>query len=186
MRAHGVVVSHPLRMRKALGSNPSVSIFQPAAYLPRAYTSNATTALRQNYVLPPGIDSSDVLPAFDIFFFCRLQRARGTWSTPSCFATSCPRNALFDGRGPHADVIFGERKPRRSTRAQPNLPHQLGQVEKYPNRWRSATQRRPLPVSARRLAKPQTCNCYRHHCRQAIARPRRSREARFGLSAGAT
>ena len=26
-RAHGVVVSHPLRMRKALGSNPSVSIF---------------------------------------------------------------------------------------------------------------------------------------------------------------
>ena len=24
-RAHGVVVSHPLRMRKALGSNPSVS-----------------------------------------------------------------------------------------------------------------------------------------------------------------
>ena len=26
-RAHGVVVSHPLRMRKALGSNPSVSTF---------------------------------------------------------------------------------------------------------------------------------------------------------------
>ena len=26
-RAHGVVVSHPLRMRKALGSNPSASIF---------------------------------------------------------------------------------------------------------------------------------------------------------------
>ena len=26
IRAHGVVVSHPLRMRKALGSNPSVSI----------------------------------------------------------------------------------------------------------------------------------------------------------------
>ena len=26
VRAHGVVVSHPLRMRKALGSNPSVSI----------------------------------------------------------------------------------------------------------------------------------------------------------------
>ena len=25
-RAHGVVVSHPLRMRKALGSNPTVSI----------------------------------------------------------------------------------------------------------------------------------------------------------------
>ena len=27
LRAHGVVVSHPLRMRKALGSNPSVSIW---------------------------------------------------------------------------------------------------------------------------------------------------------------
>ena len=27
-RAHGVVVSHPLRMRKALGSNPSVSILR--------------------------------------------------------------------------------------------------------------------------------------------------------------
>ena len=26
--AHGVVVSHPLRMRKALGSNPSVSILE--------------------------------------------------------------------------------------------------------------------------------------------------------------
>ena len=26
LRAHGVVVSHPLRMRKALGSNPSVSM----------------------------------------------------------------------------------------------------------------------------------------------------------------
>ena len=25
--AHGVVVSHPLRMQKALGSNPSVSMF---------------------------------------------------------------------------------------------------------------------------------------------------------------
>ena len=30
-RAHGVVVSHPLRIRKALGSNPSVSIFPPAS-----------------------------------------------------------------------------------------------------------------------------------------------------------
>ena len=29
--AHGVVVSHPLRMRKALGSNPSGSIFLPPA-----------------------------------------------------------------------------------------------------------------------------------------------------------
>ena len=29
--AHGVVVSHPLRMRKALGSNPSVSILRAAA-----------------------------------------------------------------------------------------------------------------------------------------------------------
>ena len=29
--AHGVVVSHPLRMRKALGSNPSVSILWSAA-----------------------------------------------------------------------------------------------------------------------------------------------------------
>jgi hypothetical protein len=29
--AHGVVVSHPLRMRKALGSNPSVSIFCKAS-----------------------------------------------------------------------------------------------------------------------------------------------------------
>ena len=28
LRAHGVVVSHPLRMRKALGSIPSVSIGQ--------------------------------------------------------------------------------------------------------------------------------------------------------------
>ena len=28
LRAHGVVVSHPLRMRKALGSNPSVSIWR--------------------------------------------------------------------------------------------------------------------------------------------------------------
>ena len=34
-RAHGVVVSHPLRMRKALGSNPSVSTFHSrrSAYL---------------------------------------------------------------------------------------------------------------------------------------------------------
>ena len=31
-RAHGVVVSHPLRMRKALGSNPSVSISQRFAW----------------------------------------------------------------------------------------------------------------------------------------------------------
>ena len=28
-RAHGVVASHPLRMRKALGSNPNGSILQP-------------------------------------------------------------------------------------------------------------------------------------------------------------
>ena len=32
MRAHGVVVSHPLRMRKALGSNPSVSILIASQY----------------------------------------------------------------------------------------------------------------------------------------------------------
>ena len=30
-RAHGVVVSHPLRMRKALGSIPSVSMFRDGA-----------------------------------------------------------------------------------------------------------------------------------------------------------
>ena len=34
--AHGVVVSHPLRMRKALGSNPSVSIFNAHLCLPLA------------------------------------------------------------------------------------------------------------------------------------------------------
>ena len=33
--AHGVVVSHPLRMRKALGSNPSVSIFHVRLRLSR-------------------------------------------------------------------------------------------------------------------------------------------------------
>ena len=32
--AHGVVVSHPLRMRKALGSNPSVSIFPNCSTIP--------------------------------------------------------------------------------------------------------------------------------------------------------
>ena len=32
--AHGVVVSHPLRMRKALGSNPSVSIFPNCSAFP--------------------------------------------------------------------------------------------------------------------------------------------------------
>ena len=32
--AHGVVVSHPLRMRKALGSNPSVSIFPNRSTIP--------------------------------------------------------------------------------------------------------------------------------------------------------
>ena len=33
-RAHGVVVSHPLRMRKALGSNPSVSIVMQDVAVP--------------------------------------------------------------------------------------------------------------------------------------------------------
>ena len=33
-KAHGVVVSHPLRMRKALGSNPSVSILPTPARIP--------------------------------------------------------------------------------------------------------------------------------------------------------
>ena len=32
IRAHGVVVSHPLRMRKALGSNPSVSMLIASQY----------------------------------------------------------------------------------------------------------------------------------------------------------
>ncbi len=36
-RAHGVVASHPLRMRKALGSNPSVSTC-PEASLPYVWT----------------------------------------------------------------------------------------------------------------------------------------------------
>ena len=36
-RAHGVVVSHPLRMRKALGSIPSVSIW---------YATNSKTACK--------------------------------------------------------------------------------------------------------------------------------------------
>ena len=44
--AHGVVASRPLRMRKALGSNPSVSIFVAASashhfVLPRSSASNA-------------------------------------------------------------------------------------------------------------------------------------------------
>ena len=31
IRTHGVVVSHPLRMQKALGANPSVSIVAPTS-----------------------------------------------------------------------------------------------------------------------------------------------------------
>ena len=44
-RAHGVVVSHPLRMRKALGSNPSVSILCERAW-PRllCFSTCETTA----------------------------------------------------------------------------------------------------------------------------------------------
>ena len=33
--AHGVVVSHPLRMRKALGSDPNVSVFATSKKLAR-------------------------------------------------------------------------------------------------------------------------------------------------------
>ena len=43
-RAHGVVVSHPLRMRKALGSNPSVSItFARAGRLTRLHGNGSFT-----------------------------------------------------------------------------------------------------------------------------------------------
>ena len=50
--AHGVVVSHPLRMRKALGSKPSVSNFQRRS---GAYSRNLCSMCRPracNVVLP--------------------------------------------------------------------------------------------------------------------------------------
>ena len=44
--AHGVVVSHPLRMRKALGSNPSVSIFHESSCFPRELSKARPCAQR--------------------------------------------------------------------------------------------------------------------------------------------
>jgi hypothetical protein len=45
-RAHGVVVSHPLRMRKALGSIPSGSICQDVILMPCVFALVPTTWLR--------------------------------------------------------------------------------------------------------------------------------------------
>ena len=56
-RAHGVVVSHPLRMRKALGSIPSVSMFDIAlgevaalrAMLSQGHSSSASQGDRVEF-----------------------------------------------------------------------------------------------------------------------------------------
>ena len=53
-RAHGVVVSHPLRMRKALGSIPSVSI---GVKQPRRRTIPNTSRLQPGPAAPPRIQS---------------------------------------------------------------------------------------------------------------------------------
>ena len=46
--AHGVVASHPLRMRKALGSNPSVSIYLlDKEFSFRWYSRSATKPQRE-------------------------------------------------------------------------------------------------------------------------------------------
>ena len=50
-RAHGVVVSHPLRMRKALGSNPSVSIFTAVAMLCRHACVVRMLAMHANHCI---------------------------------------------------------------------------------------------------------------------------------------
>ena len=47
-RAHGVVVSHPLRMRKALGSNPSVSIFAKRALMRKPFAAHAYSPTVKN------------------------------------------------------------------------------------------------------------------------------------------
>ena len=55
-RAHGVVVSHPLRMRKALGSNPSVSICHAWC------ASTALAFLQQLLLQEPFLQGFSVLP----------------------------------------------------------------------------------------------------------------------------
>ena len=55
--AHGVVVSHPLRMRKALGSNPSVSILRL-----RFATKRGAAATK----VPPGTGDLQMLKSLAI------------------------------------------------------------------------------------------------------------------------
>ena len=58
-RARGVVVSHPLRMRRALGSIPSASIIcTQHSSAPRSCTlfASGTATVTQDAMLPDGLD----------------------------------------------------------------------------------------------------------------------------------
>ena len=60
--AHGVVVSHPLRMRKALGSNLSVSIFQNFCAILKPYPVLACMCLSFGVALQDLRDMATMAP----------------------------------------------------------------------------------------------------------------------------
>ena len=51
-RAHGLVVSHPLRMRRALGSNPSASTLPPRKKVGTSFAPGHQAKMNLNLEVP--------------------------------------------------------------------------------------------------------------------------------------
>ena len=74
--AHGVVVSHPLSMREALGSIPSVSIFVFSQSINAVFPGTASNPCSNNVRKDPDIESAQGREGFGA-------AASGGWRMPS-------------------------------------------------------------------------------------------------------
>ena len=78
--AYGVVVSHPLRMRKALGSNPSVSISSVS-------TRKASELLACRFIFPTRIQQTSLHLISKDMHYCPARRSGDQWRSGSTSAS---------------------------------------------------------------------------------------------------
>ena len=99
-RAHGVVVSHPLRMRKALGSNPSVSISSVS-------TRKASELLACRFIFPTRIQQTSLHLISKDMLYCPARRSGDQWRSGSTSASHA-KGGVFKPQCSNLVVAIGQ------------------------------------------------------------------------------
>ena len=133
-RAHGVAVSHPLRMRKALGSIPSVSICVQAQVFSVAASDRASKLEAHIFPFPPCaqslVDSRLSSRAKELQTWCRGVDPEGKLTLSMCGETQAlatlENRVSFLVARPQCSFSATRAKPRRQGKGAPNLVSAVG------------------------------------------------------------